>query len=145
MGVDGSEFTYNYCEIGAIPTFKVEKADGEVFELDGDISAWESNGLFVTTSLSVKQAMPIRYTLSNAYPNPFNPTTNIRFSIPNDAKVLLEVYDLNGRKINTLIDSYIKTGYHSVTWNATNHSSGIYFVKMMSGEYINTQKIMLVK
>ena len=145
MGVDGSEFTHNYCEIGATPTFKVEKTDGEVFELEGDISAWESNGLFMVSSLGIKQVLPEQYSLSNAYPNPFNPTTTIKFAVPEDIKVTLEVYDINGRKINILIDSNIEKGYHSVVWDATNYSSGIYFVKMISDEYINTQKIMLIK
>ena len=102
-------------------------------------------GLFMTTSLSIKQAAPTEYALSNAYPNPFNPATNIQFSISDNAKVLLEVYDISGSKINTLIDSNIEKGYHSVIWDATYRSSGVYFVKMVSGDYINTQKLMLIK
>ena len=145
MGHDGNSYTYNYCEEGSMPIFKVENADGQMIDLEGDIPEWESNGLFMTTSLSIKQAVPVEYALSNAYPNPFNPAINIQFSIPDNAKVLLEVYDINGRKINTLIDSNIKKGYHSVTWDAANHSSGIYFVKMLSNSYVNTQKIMLIK
>ena len=145
MGHDGNNYTYNYCEEGSIPTFRIENIDGEMIDLEGDISEWENNGLFMTTSLSIKQAVPAEYALSNAYPNPFNPATNIQFSIPSDSKVLLEVYDINGRKVNTLIDSNVEKGYHSVTWDATYYSSGIYFVKMVSSDYINSQKIMLVK
>ena len=55
------------------------------------------------------------------------------------------VTDIDGRKINTLIDSNIEKGYHSVVWDATYRSSGVYFVKMVSGDYINTQKLMLIK
>ena len=145
MGVDGNEYTYNYCEIGSIPTFKVEKTDGEVFELEGDISTWESNGLFMVSSLGVKQVLPEQYSLSNAYPNPFNPSTTINFAIPNDSKVSIAVYNLQGREVISLASGNYDAGYHNVIWNADTHSSGVYFVKMIAGEFISTQKLMLVK
>ncbi|MDP6570752.1 MAG: T9SS type A sorting domain-containing protein, partial [Candidatus Marinimicrobia bacterium] len=67
------------------------------------------------------------------------------FGIPEDGDVSIEVYNLQGRLIATLLSQNIKAGYHSVTWNADNHSSGMYFVQMVSGEYLKTQKLMLVK
>ena len=58
---------------------------------------------------------------------------------------MLQVYNLQGRVIETLVNGNIEAGYHSVQWNADNYSSGMYFVKMVAGEYIDTQKLMLVK
>ena len=97
--------------------------------------------------------LPESYSFSAAYPNPFNPTTTLSFDIPIDSQVSLTIYNLQGRQIVSLIDRNIDAGYHSVVWNADAHASGIYFVKMLAypsekgvvGEYINTQKLMLVK
>ena len=55
------------------------------------------------------------------------------------------MYDINGRLINELIKSNMDAGYHSVIWNADNNASGVYFVKMVAGDFVNTQKLMLVK
>jgi len=65
--------------------------------------------------------------------------------LPIDSEVSLSVYNLQGREVSTLIDANIEAGYHTVQWNADNHASGMYFVKMVAGEYIDTQKLMLVK
>ena len=71
--------------------------------------------------------------------------TTLSFAIPVDSEVSLSVYNLQGREVVALINGNIDSGYHSVVWNAKNHSSGVYFVKMVAGEYISTQKLMLVK
>ena len=89
--------------------------------------------------------LPKEFTLSPAYPNPFNPVTTLSFALSVTSNVLLEVYDINGRLINELIKSNMDAGYHSVIWNADNNASGVYFVKMVAGDFVNTQKLMLVK
>ena len=89
--------------------------------------------------------VPSKYALESAYPNPFNPVTTLNFSLPESQEVILQVYNLQGRVIETLVNSNIEAGYHSVQWNGDNYSSGMYFVKMVAGEYVNTQKLMLVK
>jgi uncharacterized protein (TIGR02145 family) len=89
--------------------------------------------------------LPTEFSLDRAYPNPFNPVTKLSFAIPVDSEVSLSVYNLQGREVSTLISGYMDAGYHSVVWNANSHSSGVYFVKMVAGEYVNTQKLMLVK
>ena len=65
--------------------------------------------------------------------------------MPEDINVILEVYDINGRIISIIHNSYMEAGHHSVLWNADSYSSGVYFVKMVAGEYVNTQKLMLIK
>ena len=89
--------------------------------------------------------LPKEFTLSPAYPNPFNPTTTLSFALPVISNLLLEVYDINGRLINKLLKSNMDSGYHSVIWNADNNASGVYFVKMVTPEFTKTQKLMLVK
>ena len=90
-------------------------------------------------------AVPAVYSLSTAYPNPFNPVTTLSFAIPIDSEVSLSVYNLQGREVSTLIDANMDAGYHSVVWDANSYASGVYFVKMVAGEFVNTQKLMLVK
>ena len=99
------------------------------------------------TSLDTEkeEIIPSVFKVQPAYPNPFNPTTKIDFAIPEDNKVLLEVYDINGRKISTLIDKNIQKGYHSIVWNGSDYSSGVYFIRMASGGYVSTNKVVLVK
>ncbi len=81
----------------------------------------------------------------SAYPNPFNPITNIGFRLPNNANVELAIYDIQGREIQTLINNYQTAGYHSINWNASPYPSGIYLIKMNSGEFTHIQKVVLVK
>ena len=91
------------------------------------------------------QPIPEEFLLKNAYPNPFNPVTTLEFGLPVDGNVSIDVYNLQGRVIATLANGHMGAGYHSVIWNADAHASGVYFVKMMAGGHINTQKLMLVK
>ena len=89
--------------------------------------------------------IPDDFELSQAYPNPFNPTTTLSFAIPVDSEVSLSVYNLQGREVSTLIDGNMDAGYHSIVWDANSYASGVYFVKMVAGEFVNTQKLMLIK
>ena len=83
--------------------------------------------------------------LGTVYPNPFNPVTNVSFSVSETQDVKLLIYNLLGRVVETLLNGNMKQGYHTVQWNADNHSSGVYFVQMIAGDYVNTQKLMLLK
>ena len=106
-------------------------------------TAWFQHGLL---SLSLSEMItPKSVSFGSAYPNPFNPSTTIDFELPLRSKVLIEVYDLNGKKVESLVDMVFNSGYHSIVWNADSHSSGVYFIKMLAGEYISTQKLLLVK
>jgi hypothetical protein len=143
MGSDGSDYTDGYMKAGSVPQFKLLQ-DGELIDLDGDIPAFENNQLYMVGSLT-EVALPEAFSLDRAYPNPFNPVTTLSFAIPVDSEVSLSIYNLQGREVSTLINGNMDAGYHSVVWNADTYSSGVYFVKMVVGEYVNTQKLMLVK
>jgi hypothetical protein len=145
MGNDNSDLTKDYCSTSSIPTFRVEKPSGETYALTGDIPLWESNGLHMLSTLQEAIILPESYSLAAAYPNPFNPTTTINFAIPANADVSISVYNLQGREVVSLANGSYDAGYHQVIWNADSHSSGVYFVKMIAGSYVNTQKLMLVK
>ena len=85
------------------------------------------------------------YSLNQPYPNPFNPTTSISFSVPNYDFVSIKVYDINGGLISTLVEDYFNQGTHSLTWDGNGFSSGQYLIKMESGSFIKTQIVSLIK
>ena len=88
---------------------------------------------------------PLVFNLSYPSPNPFNPTTNIKYSLPINSEVILEVFNINGKLINTLYSGLKTTGNHTIEWNAESFPSGVYFVKLNAGKFIQTQKLILVK
>jgi hypothetical protein len=85
------------------------------------------------------------YALGVNYPNPFNPTTSIPFSVYKSAEVYLSVYDLNGRLIESLLNERVDAGNHTYEWNASEYHSGLYFIKIKFNDLIQTRKVMLVK
>ena len=103
---------------------------------------WMDNQILL---LSKSDIMITEFNLGIAYPNPFNPVTNIPFSILRDSEVSFSVYDVNGRFIEILLDDKIKRGEHKITWDASNYHSGIYFIRFQNKGYNSTRKIMLVK
>ena len=143
MGSDGNSYSSDYIKTGDTPTFKL-LSNGKLTTLEGEVPTWSDNGLFMVSSLS-QVVIPETYSLSQAYPNPFNPTTTLSFAIPVDNEVTLSIYNLQGREVSTLIDANMDAGYHSIVWDANANASGVYFVKMMAGEYVSTQKLMLIK
>ena len=146
MGISDAALTGGYFIEGDVPTFKLLKqSTGELISLDGEIAEWSSNGVFTLSGLSEIESAPGKISLDSAYPNPFNPTTTISFGLPVDCKVSIQIYNLQGRVVETLASQFMQAGYHSVTWNADNFSSGVYFIKMATGDYVSTQKLLLVK
>ena len=89
--------------------------------------------------------VPETFKLEAPYPNPFNPVTQIEYSLPYASDVSLTVYDLLGRQIEILHNGMQQPEYYSISWDASKHSSGMYFIRMISGQYVHTQKIMLIK
>jgi len=89
--------------------------------------------------------IPEDFNLHSIYPNPFNPVTNIIYGLPEHVNVQILVYDLSGKQVETLISEFKTPGYHSVNWNANNLPSGVYLIRMDSGEFTQTQKVALIK
>jgi len=85
------------------------------------------------------------YSLSNNFPNPFNPTTTIKYSIPQGINVTLRVYDILGNEIATLIDEYKPAGNFEIEFDASSLSSGIYFYQLRAENYTSTKKMLLIK
>ena len=89
--------------------------------------------------------IPAKYILEQNEPNPFNPNTTIRYSLPKDGLVTLKVYNLIGQEVETLVNGYKSAGSYSFEFYGTNLASGIYFYRLISGEYSETKKMILNK
>ncbi len=88
---------------------------------------------------------PTSYSLDQNYPNPFNPSTMITYQMPNDGFVTLKIYDMLGREVRTLVNGYKSQGRYSVTFDASNLASGIYFYQLKAGDYSSIKKMVLLK
>jgi hypothetical protein len=119
-------------------------SSGELVDMDVDAKlTWINMGISI---VNLVETLPLAISLNSAYPNPFNPSTTLSFTLPYQVEVLLTIYNLQGREVVSLIDRNMDAGYHSVVWDADSHSSGVYLVKMTVGSsYIKTHKLMLVK
>lgn len=115
----------------------------ELFSIEnGDVSTLKtlpvSNELEPTT-------LPDEITLHQNYPNPFNPTTVIGFQLPKSGVVKLDVFDMLGRKVATLVDDKMAPGNHEITFDATNFSSGVYLYRLQTGQFSKTRQFTLIK
>ncbi len=101
----------------------------------------------------ISNEVPENYSLSQNYPNPFNPTTKIKFAIPLSRGVSagrgvltrLVIYDILGREITTLVNEQLKPGTYEVVWDGSNFNSGVYFYKLITHDYSETKKMVLIK
>ncbi|MBD3232177.1 MAG: T9SS type A sorting domain-containing protein [candidate division Zixibacteria bacterium] len=91
------------------------------------------------------EMIPSVSALLGNFPNPFNPVTTFNYALANDAHVNLEVYNLMGRKVSTVIDAHQSAGYRSVQWDAAEYSSGVYFYKLTIGDQVFTKRMTLLK
>ncbi len=105
-----------------------------------------SRTTFPQVSVSNEPLMPEFISLKSVYPNPFNPVTTIRFStIETNLKVTLWIFNATGQRIETLINEKIEVGDHEIRWNASERSSGVYFIQLKSGNFVQSQKVVLIK
>ena len=101
----------------------------------------------LTKTLAIDNYMgiPTEFALSQNYPNPFNPVTTIQYQLPKSTKVNISIYNIMGQLVETLVDEYKEAGYYSVFWNASQVSSGMYFYKIVSGDFSDVKKCVILK
>lgn len=117
-----------------------------VLQTDNNIFGWGQNTIPQnSTRIDKKRATPHRYALGANFPNPFNPTTQIKFSLPQATKVELAIYDLLGRRVAKLVDGKRQGGQHKVTFDASYLSSGVYIYQLKADNFSESRKMLLVK
>jgi Zn-dependent metalloprotease len=149
----------NWAELGA----DVPPGNGRAYEYDPSTSSWanltgtNNYTLFMratvksfTTDVEIDTRVPAKFDLSQNYPNPFNPSTTIKYALPKSTPVSMIVYDINGNKVAELVNNNQNAGTYSVTWNGKNDkgnsvASGIYYCKTIAGDYVKTNKMILMK
>lgn len=99
----------------------------------------------VNTGVTGKAEVVGKWLLGQNYPNPFNPSTTIRYSLSMNCRVILRLYDMLGREVRLLKDEYLPAGEYSVTIDATQLTSGIYFYRLQAGEFVETKKMILLR
>ncbi|KAB2851956.1 MAG: T9SS type A sorting domain-containing protein, partial [Ignavibacterium sp.] len=104
------------------------------------------NGSFTYSNIiEVNVTTPSQFELSQNYPNPFNPTTKINYAVPFDSKVTISVYSITGELVAELVNNFVTAGSHSVNFDASNLSSGMYIYKMTAGSFTQSNKMLLLK
>lgn len=111
----------------------------------GNFSPWRRVWIDVGTGLTNNSEIPTEYNLYNNYPNPFNPSTSIRFDIPVAGFVSLKVYDITGREVSTLVNEVLQPSRYNIDWNGSRFSSGVYFYRIQAGDFVKVQKMILTK
>jgi len=139
---------YNYIAYcGDYPATVVDSSLFQIEVVAGPLTkageaGWVLTGSFLEGDLT---DVPSEFALLSNYPNPFNAQTVIQYQLPASSSVKLEIYNLIGEKVATLLNGAEEAGYKSVTWDASEISSGIYFYKLSAGDYTETKRMMLVK
>jgi hypothetical protein len=91
------------------------------------------------------EILPDKFALFQNYPNPFNTTSVIKYSIPQLSQVSLKIFNTLGEEIETLVNEEKPIGTYELTWNAANLPSGVYFYQLKAGEFVQTNKMLLLK
>ncbi len=115
-----------------------------------DASGWwyvahDSIKGIISNIVGVADASPSAFTVAQNSPNPFNPSTTITFNLAKAGKTTVEVYNVAGQKVSTLVNGTMSAGSHSVVWNAAKFSAGVYFYTVKSGSFSKTMKMTLLK
>ena len=151
---DGNEnFTAHIITIDAFSANSVYAID---VDGDGDIDvlsasfwddkiAWYENLLIVGIDDNNPLGVPFQFQLYNNYPNPFNPTTKIKYQLPELSFVTLKVYDVLGNEVAILVSEEKPIGTYELIWHSENLPSGIYFYRLQAGSFVETKKMVLLK
>ncbi len=136
-------YPYNAC-FGLLPNGNLLLSGGST---DGSNFSPTARTVLITPNvLSASERLsPITFALHQNYPNPFNPTTVIRYQLPTATPVRLEVFDVLGRNVSSLVNARQSAGDYSVSFNAANLSSGVYFYRLQAGDFVQTRKMVLMK
>jgi len=134
---------------GTLATINVAMKDKEATGTIQGFTKLNDNIVNNLSAVKIKE-IPAQFAISQNYPNPFNPTTSIKFAIPENVNVNLEVYNMLGQKVKTLINGEQEAGYYTVNWDGTNEfgskvSSGIYIYRIIAGKNVSTMKMNLLK
>jgi hypothetical protein len=134
-GIISARGSYNYQSVGEILS-------------SSDVAKSFYNSSFGGTPIGISPVsteVPRSFNLEQNYPNPFNPVTKFKFSIPVSGNVSLKIYDVSGREVTELVNKHMQAGTYEADWDASSFSSGIYLYTIISGDFTQTRKMVMIK
>jgi len=140
-GTSSEPHFYEYTDVSVVPgrSYTYILAD---MDFENKIIKHDAEAVNILVS---EEIIAAEFFLGENYPNPFNPGTSIDLYLSQSKDIILSVYDVNGREVEKLIEGIMPAGQHSFYWNASGHESGIYFYRLISGDLIQTRKMVLMK
>jgi polyhydroxybutyrate depolymerase len=118
-------------------------------DINAGVEIWNFVKNFALTPVGIgrepESRIPVSFSLSQSYPNPFNPSTTIRYGIPHQTEVTLAIFNTLGQHVATLVQGEQDAGYHEVRFDGSNLASGVYFYRLQAGSYVETKKLMLLR
>ena len=135
----------DYKTSGNKTTLIVVAPEGELFTASGDYTIDEVLAATNDGYINVSVETPFEFEVSAAYPNPFNPSTNLKLDLNTDSNVNISVYNVMGQLTDVLVNDNLSANSYSLTWNASDVPSGLYFIKTKVGTATSVQKVMLIK
>ncbi|UCC78990.1 MAG: T9SS type A sorting domain-containing protein [Candidatus Zixiibacteriota bacterium] len=114
-------------------------------DLRSDMGAYGGGDSLITGIGDAPSPLPKKFLLLQNYPNPFNATTTVKYALADAGPVRIDIYDLLGRLVETLVDEEKQAGQHQAVWDASGYSSGIYFYRLEAGNFTQTRKMILLK
>lgn len=143
-GLNWDTLSYSSSHLPHIISLTVKStANGDIVFLGGQ-GVFRYENIFISIRTHQQSYSPA-YSLSNSYPNPFNPITTIEFYLPIRNHVTLKIFDLPGREVATLIDENLPEGSHKIRWDGSGHSGGIYLYCLQAGTYREIKKLILLR
>ena len=123
------------------------------WDINHDVGQVDIPVTFFVTMTGIDEeatSLPVEFALSQNYPNPFNPATEIKFALPENAHVKIEIFNVLGQKVRTLVDAHMDAGYQSIVWDGTDRSgrsvsSGVYLYRMQAADKTFTKKMLMLK
>ena len=126
-----------------------EYIEGTIFDYTGEIvsiSQEIANSRELVENITFSDGnLPSGYAISNAYPNPFNPSTSFEMRLYEASNVTVKIYNLTGQLVDVIAEGNFAADTHTFTWNAENLASGVYFISTQIGSNVENQKVMLIK
>ncbi len=138
--VSTNKFTDISVEMGKVYYYKIAAVD-----FSGNRSGFSRTVYALVTDVNDVKNIPKDYILYQNYPNPFNPTTEIKFAIPKAGFVKIVIFNSLGQKVQTILNKFCKAGSYGIKWNAGNIPSGIYYYRLISNNFVETKKMVLLK
>jgi hypothetical protein len=138
-----SSASAGYAIRGTVGQAVIGSIEGGSF--DEKVGYWYTARAVVTGVTDDENRRPVPFALEQNWPNPFNPSTTIRFSIPNTMHVTICIYNVSGDLVETLVNKQVPAGVHDVVWDASTKASGVYFSRLEAPGFSQTRKLVLLK